>query len=62
MVTPSAHAFQASSNETDLHIRVVEKGYVSSYMGTTYTKEDLGLEARGTLRNATGYGEVSQWI
>lgn len=51
-----------SSNETDLYITVKEKSYVNTYMGTTFTRDDLGLEARGTLRNPTGYGEVRSWM
>ncbi|GAB5034459.1 sorting and assembly machinery component 50 putativ [Nannochloropsis oceanica] len=49
----------ASQNpgETDLLIKVAEKGIFTAYTGTSFTRDDINFEASGSLRNPTGYAE-----
>ncbi len=46
--------------ETDLLVKVSEKGVFTAYTGTSFTRDDVNLEASGSLRNPTGYAEILQ--
>ena len=46
--------------ETDLIIKVAEKGVFTAYTGTSFTRDDVSLEASGSLRNPTGHAETIQ--
>jgi outer membrane protein assembly factor BamA len=51
-------AASKAPGETDLHIKVIEKGVFSAYTGTSFTRDDINFEASGSLRNPTGHAET----
>lgn len=48
-------------HQADLLVHVDEKSMFSAYAGTSVSRDDVGLDASGTLRNPFGRGEVGRW-